>query len=597
MSSSDKPLELQPNSASKHTLLWDVLVGLLPLIAMLPMLLFEVASLWSREHMRFFPLTIVALLILVGLNVREPGGKITLQRRWTAISLFILATLVYLYSVWTFSPWLSHFALVVCFCAWALGRLGNEHWTRPVALTGILATTLPLPFGWDAGFLIWLQGTGAWCATCALDALSIPCLLNGSLIESRGLSIVADEICGGIGNVYSFASFAAVLLTVLHRGMIVAIKVILLVPFWALLSNFIRLFAILAIFEYWPSYNLSDGRDYTILILCTNILSLLLIWASSNFFRSLFEPIPVADAEFGPVFSGLNKLFLWPQADPFEDVEPEDPDERKFYLKRQAEKEALHEQRSDFDWLSDKPAKLTVAVSAFTVVVCAFLPIRTLASQGLSNLNFGTPSISLEEIESLSSEDQLPATLEGGWNRIGFDITQRNPRSRLGQYSLKWRYSSAQLHLNAAIDLPFLGWHDPIAERIRLGWSSEDAKISVDNDWPWGEAELENELGGKAYIFYSLFTPSSQPFKNVPSHAGDRVNIASADMKDQDTSADTSPSATAENLTDTTITYSFEVFVETGVELSNTKRSVLRDIFLSLRERAMTISPAVDGQP
>ncbi|MCA9127459.1 MAG: exosortase U [Planctomycetales bacterium] len=549
---------------------WDFLTGIVPILAMAPMLLIQAAKLGSQPHMRFFPITVVLLVGWIALVGRGAQGTTRKERRWAAVVSVVIGALLYLYSVVIFSPWLAHFALVVSFAGWALGKFGDKHWATTLAWSAVLLTTLPLPWGWDVGFMHWLQGLAAWCTTRALDALSIPCLQNGGLIETRSLTVITDEICGGVDSLYAFFSLATLMLLCQHRSLLVALKVLFLVPVWVHFHYFLRLFSVLIVQEYWQM-NLSTGRDFLLLAIATSLFVLLMTWLSSGFFKKLFEPIPVADAEFGPVFSLFNKAGLWPQPDPFEEVEPDDPDDKRNYLKRKKELEAKQAAIPRFEWETNALNVWLVRVAAVMVAVCAVVPIRSLASQGLGSLRFGVPTVTDAEVEQLANKEALPQTLPGGWVQTNFEATRRLKRSRLGQISLQWGYSKGTRQLMATLDMAFLGWHDPVEDRKLLGWREESTRVSVDDNWPWCEAELENELGGKAYLLYSLFTPDSQAYSNLPAYL--RAGLGPNSL-----------ASIQDSLSDTAVTYQFQILVESGTELNDAEQKELRDGFLSLRE-------------
>ncbi len=570
---------------------WDLLVGVLPLIALSPLLVYQVADLWSRDFMRFFPLVLLAIILWIAMGFRHATEARGRYRVWTAISLLVVAAFIYLYAVWIFSPWLAHLSLLFVFAAWALGRFGQKHWASIAGWTALFATTLPWPWGWDQGFSNWLQLAATWCSAKALDALAIPCLQNGSSIETRDLHLVADEVCGGLGSVYAFGAFAILLGLLQHSGFIVGLKTLVLVPLWTLMGHFLRIFGILALQEY-VHRDFSNGWDYRILEGTTAALVLFLIWCSSRFFRRIFEPIPVADVEFGPVFSGLNTLFCWPQPDPFKSLEPEDEYERQRVLKRRAERLAQQPKPPAFLWSRVPVTMWTVRIVPVVLLLAAILPLRSLASQGLGSLNFGRPQLSMAQVEGLAGPDSLPDTLEGQsqaegdgerkvqWKRIAFQTVQRNPRSRQGEFSLRWGYHSSEGEFTAAIDLPFLGWNDPIDELELRGWRAGPVEIRWQDDWPWGECELENELGGKETIFYTLFTRGGEPYTHVPARL---LSEPAAETIDIETAAANQQSVTA-------VTYQFQLSSESGGELSQAGREALRAQFLKLREAALALA-------
>lgn len=581
---------MEPDTAkpTQPTWQWDLLVGILPVLALMPLLIYQSASLWSRDHMHFFPLVLLAVGLWVMFSLRQPAEARDPLRVWSAISLLIVGALFYVYAVWQHSPWFAHLALLLVFAAWALPRFGQYHWARVMGWTALLATTLPWPWGWDQGFSNWLQTSGAWCTARALDALSIPCLQNGSSIETRDLHLIADEICGGLASVYAFGAFAILLGLITHSSFIVGFKTLLLVPVWTLIGHFARLFGILTIQEYLHR-DLSNGWDYRLLEIATAGLVMLLIWAANRLLTQIYQPIPVADAEFGPIFSGLNKLFCWPQPDPFDELAPSDDYERQRFLASRAERQAKEAQRAEFLWSKVPAALWAVRLVPVVLLLAAVLPLRTLASQGLGSLNFGRPSVTLAEVEAIGGPESLPENLDGGWKRVGFRATQRNPRSRKGEFSLLWAYQSSEGDFTVSLDLPFLGWNDPIEELKLRGWKSGEVEIRGLDDWPWGECELENELGGRETLFYSLITRAGQPYTRVPSQLLTDQDSASEHSSAEAAQPEAVATAEAVEQSATAVTYQFQLLSESGDELSQAQREALRTQFLQLRHAARAL--------
>jgi hypothetical protein len=555
---------------------WDLWVGLLPALALAPLLLFQAASLWSREHMQFYPLTLAWTALFLVIHRRDIVPTLQPVRRWSGIGLFVAAAVVYLFAVWNFSPWLAHLAAILVFCAWGLGSFGGRAWAGVVAWTLALASTLPWPWGWDQGFMQWLQSLAVWGTTKSLDALAIPCLQNGSLIETQQMSLMSNVVCGGPASVYAFLSFAVLLSITLQRSFLVALATCLFVPLWVLLGHYLTLFGILATQEA-IGRDLSSGWDFRMLATAITLVNLLLIYLTSRFFKRLFEPIPVADAEFGPVFAGLNKLFCWPQPDPLEQYEPVDEYEKKHYLKRKQEREAKRKQWTPFDWTTNPKSRWGVRAVAVILLVGAVLPMRVLLSQGFSNLNFGLPRYTTRQAEALLSEESMPGELDGGWKQVGFRIEQRSPRSGMGEYNYNWQYRANERLLVASVDLPFLGWHDPASDRTRQGWKLQATTLHTEGEWPWCEAELENELGGRAYIFYALFDRNAEPFTNVPNQ-----------LRDQSTEDATDVAPGHGVQLDTTVTNLVQLVSESGEVMTNAELDEMRALFSDLREHART---------
>ena len=69
------------------------------------------------------------------------------------------------------------------------------------------------------------------------------------------------------------------------------------------------------------------------------------------------------------------------------------------------------------------------------------------------------------------------------------------------------------------VAFPFSGWQDPSNSLERRGWSVGQESIetaSSNPEWPIYQAELENDLGGRVYLFSSFIDRDFQPFAEFP---------------------------------------------------------------------------------
>ncbi|QDV26151.1 Transmembrane exosortase (Exosortase_EpsH) [Aureliella helgolandensis] len=551
---------------------WNLWAGVLPILAMSPMLLYEAAALWSREYLRFFPLAIVWVAVLVGLQLRTSRGTTRPARRWSAIAMLAVGCSLYAYSVWIFSPRLAHLAAVLVFCAWALGRFGEKHWIEPVVWTAGLATASLLPWGWDQGILRGLLYISTWGTTATLDALAIPYVQNGSLIETRGLKLFTAEVCGGIGNFFSFATFSILLSATLRTSMLVTLKSLGLVVVWSVLADYLKMLTILLLQEF-SGRDLTTGKDYQILGIMVILFVLLMIWQSLRFFTRVFAPIPVGDAEVGPAYAALNRMFCWPNAFPFENLEPKDDYEKARFRAAKEKREAELRGAPALNWRQSSLAVWSVRLSAIVCLVAMVFPIQSLGKQGLGGLSFGRSALEPEQIAKFGNVDVFPMTLSGGWQRIGQERTLRSHRSESGEHSFAWRYQAGERQLTASNDLPLQGWHDPIAQRERLGWKVLRSRTLTVDNWPWCEGVLENEFGGRTYVFYTLLELSGEPYVRLPEYLAPPTTLEDVPVEIA------AANAQAENAA----TYQFEVVSEAAEALSPIELDELRSTFLNLR--------------
>jgi hypothetical protein len=112
----------------------------------------------------------------------------------------------------------------------------------------------------------------------------------------------------------------------------------------------------------------------------------------------------------------------------------------------------------------------------------------------------------------------------GEWSLI--EKQEESPEAASpSQGSLAWRFASPKQSVMLQVDYPFLGWNDPSRALQRQAWSVAGEQIEFTEDrpeWPVYEAELENDLGGRVYLFASFIDDSLKPFEAVPSFAQEK---------------------------------------------------------------------------
>lgn len=568
----DRSAVVKPSVVTK----WDLAVALASLLALLPMLAFRWAAMLSEPGLRFFLLLLPVLGVIVVLRGLPSRAAEHPVRVWTAIGLFVFGVLLAAYSIWIFSPWLAQFASVIVFLAWALGRFGQRDWPEVVGWSGVLATTLALPFGWTAGLTSWLQLTAAWCTSKALDAFQIANLRIGNSIELKDFQLFADQVCGGWASIYALAAITAVLLVVGHRSLLVAIKSILALPLWMVLIHFIQLLTICLVFEFYGR-DLASGSDYLVLQIGTFLLGVFLSWLLMHTLSSLYEPVPVADAEFGPVFSGLNKALCWPQPDPFEALEPEDMHERKHFQKLKEQREAAKAKWSPVYWFDHPKAKWSVLVGAGVLVLAGLAP-WTLIATGSLRPSFAAATLPVETVERIVAI-ALPTELED-W-RLVVNADEPGPmiaKVRSGTTAISWQYQKAAQIYTLTAELPFRGWHDSTLQRERYGWAVGGKNIETgQSNWPVFTAELENDLGGRAYLFSSMVDQDLESFEGLPDDAEAEQTEKAGELRITDL-------LSGQERQEDTTTIQIELFCESGEPLSDDEQDALKAKFLELRD-------------
>ncbi len=234
-SSQEIPTTVEPGSIQSSEGIdgfWVTFAAVLPLLGLLPMLFVEAIFLWNRAHYRYVPLALLALLTLIFLHFRPAAPDKT--RVMAGAILTGLAGLFGVASVYFFIPTLAHLAVTLLLCGWLLGQLGETRISRVLALTLLLASTIPLPWGLDTATIGRLQDVAGGWTSGALDAMGILHLHEGQWINSRFFQLPTTRVGGGPDSVFLLFSFAAILVAARRHGTLAAAIMLLSVPLWFL---------------------------------------------------------------------------------------------------------------------------------------------------------------------------------------------------------------------------------------------------------------------------------------------------------------------------------------------------------------------------
>lgn len=517
---------ITPEKAPKRYLIaWDIWVLIIPLIAMSPLLLIQYQKLMNRPERQFFPILVAIALYFPIRYLMSAEGQadqpVTRTRlRWT-LGVFAFSILCLIASAWFFSPWLAHFAALGLFLAWALGRCANLPWSTPAAWTGLLTVTLPLPFGRDEWLVNWLQRGSSTACGYALDALTIPHMRNANIIEIKGIQLFVEEACSGIGSLYALLAAAALLLLINRRSFLCSVLVILSVPVWAMMGNFLRLLTIALAQEYYQR-DLSHGLDHELLGVTTFALAALGLWMTEWLLAGFMQPFPPASPEYNFMFQTLNAILCWPERDPLsliEEQEDETPQERAARLAHeQAQREALEAKVVRVGLWQQRPVRLFTQLAGVLTLAFGVLPAIVVSREVSPDmLSFGLSEYSQEQLAKMPQKDTLPPSL-GEWKLLNFASETRSTASALGAHSLIWEFRKQEQRFLVSLDFPFRGYHPLEVCYGNSGWNVSNVGAISDkgeSKWDWREIVMDNQFGSRGFVCYSLMTEECEPFGNV----------------------------------------------------------------------------------
>jgi hypothetical protein len=533
----------------------DLLLGIVPLLALSPMLAQEFRALWERPHLRMFALPIVTVVILLFWSgalgkASVPAGR---QRRVASLLIFVLNSLLMFANMWMLSPWIAHAGLILYFIAWGLMRWVSIGWPRIVGWASLLVTGMRFPSNLDTFATAWFEGISATLCEPILDALAVPGLRLADVISLRESTISVSDSSWGFFSINAFLFMATLLVILEGRSLAVGVLSLLTLPLWIVTYNLLLLLSIV-LFQLHANLDVSRGKEYAIVTIVLFSIIMASHWLVLRFLAKACYPVPAADSDFEPEFQLLNALICWPQTDPYY-LESELPPPTAPTPNQVAE--AL------IPW-----HKVEISMRRLTLVAVVLLAVAGVASvsPALSALNSRVPlpEVTAEDLTQVAQSDLLPEVVRD-LRRIGYSSQlQRNGDIQRGVCG--WRFEWQGQVISLEVIFPFEQTPDLTRQYLSAGWrvlSLDSQRIqsgteAVSTEPMFNELKLENDLGGKAYL-WATFADMYR------SNATSSVNRAPL--------------------------YQIQMFCESGDALSRAQILSMRQVF---QELAAKLRPAIE---
>lgn len=485
---SDEPQPNLPNGLRP----WDWYVGIIPLIALLPMLVPYAVSLVDQPHMGFAPVVwiVVGLISLVQLKHEECMHG---RRKMIATALFVICVVVYGFAVWNYSIWYAVNAAIGIFLAWALGRWSRFHWPTVMAFGCLLISTQVLPRNWDERYSTRLARQSGQLASTTLDGLQIPNLLDGGLLDF-GTSQVTLRALNGFCSVYLLIALAIGIAIWRHRSLLHAALMVAASSAWIMVG-----------FYGWILYHFYVGKDISIETLgqILTVQGTLLIFGVvctlmwDQFLSSFLKPAPITDPELGNIFQVTNLCLVWPQElSELSVLGPED-DHHEY------DEPILQNSDSEpvtpvlLDWYRTPQLKWTVLASTAFAVLFA-LPAALVLLRHPPALQASEQPLSNELLVQLPAEDKF-ADRFGQWELV--EVTKQISEDGLhGEY--RWKLRWGRERVDASLSFPVLGWPDEsvLSSDAALQLTEQERMVGgLVGDWNAIAIQRVNSLGGKVY--------------------------------------------------------------------------------------------------
>ncbi len=532
---------------------WDAFSLVIPAIALSPLLYSQGTFLWGKQHLQFFPLAIAAVCYFFATEW-DPAVAVEPRKQayakilsWLVMALVAVSSLLY-------SSWLAHATMVIALFTWALGRVGNLSLLRLIGICGLVAITIPFPFGGDHALIEWLQKASSLACSRMMDVLGIVHVRSGNIMEITAKPLFVEEACSGVDSQYALMAVAGVLLLIGRASLWVSIATIVTVPIWAILGNILRIFAIVLGLEYW-NLDLSEGTKHMLLGLVCFSMAAWAHWSSVQFLNYL----------------ETFRIPLQPSVGP-----------------------SMRDDSAESCRIQGYPGPFLFPLCCSLIL---FAPVGWFLIIGNETHN-AIPIIEEEVVARFPGRD---ANFSKGFgNYVGFETQTRSRGDFQGQYSRCWAFATDRGSETISLDMPFRGWHPLWICYQSGGWDLVSSElVSVENEasalaWPVYEALLANEFGEHAVLYFVLFDRNGEPYR----HEGTRLFRAQRNRQYRTLYQEVV--ALAKRLQGDTLplTFQLQMLAKSGSPYTHAELIGLRERFVAMRDRAMKeFYPALQSMP
>ncbi len=514
-----------------------------------------------RPHYQFFPFAI--LFTAVGIYFRWPRTQpFPFRNSRFSDALFIAGCFFGLCAAAFSYAWfsaLSCYLFVTSFCARTKdGETGRSM--LPLAVP--LWVTLALPNNWDFWLITKLQVFSAQAASHVLDLLGLHHHLAGTILTFPERSYGVEEACSGVQSFFTLLFFTSVFIVITHRPWFRALLLMISALFWALLMNSVRILLI-PLASNTLGWDLVQPFNHAALGYFVLIVAGLLVLSTDQFLTFVFGPVETTtlDNTSDSVTSVAKFWNRFAAGDP----------------------EAVIKVKSK---MPSKFARKVLIVGASFMLLLGLLSLGTayqmLRGGYIVKFFQGSNPVALDK-------NDLPETI-GDWRWVqdsdsvsAYQSTTREAASDFGMRSDQWIYDGGKYNVMVAMDQPFPGWHELTQCYENSGWvpiasgrQYKEAKDKAGNDWPYIQVDFTKPTGEKAYLLFSLFDASGEPFE-APADWG-AVNSFLIRVRNRLSPQVRKRLFNAES-------YQVQAFVPMARTLTDDERKAITENYLELREK------------
>ena len=248
-----------------------------------PLLIQHGRQLWRRDYFIFYPVLLVGVVVAVASEIRRTWPGPTTMWRIEPVSFYASLFAMPVATILN-SPWLA---------ACSFLGLGDSLLNGfPVArrLWRVLLILIPLPLGYDNGFVHQMQIISSTYASRLLDALSVFHTMQGNILELSGRKFFVQEACSGLTSVYLILAATWFTVAYLQLRLIRSVPLILSSVWWSVVANIFRITVIALAHDRWQ-LDLTTGAAHEITGLVVMAVALALILMTKQWIDFLFAPV------------------------------------------------------------------------------------------------------------------------------------------------------------------------------------------------------------------------------------------------------------------------------------------------------------------
>jgi len=547
------------NSTEKKSLrLWLLMALVVPLLSMSPFLVLQGRRLVEQQSLLYFPFSIaLGVWLLVRTcdyrPARLPRARMAVFLVWCGIGFSVLGAYLY-------SPWIVQFAAVIVASAWSLAAFGGAKWTRITAICSLFAISIPLPSGLDMQLNFRLQAISVWACSGFLDAIGVPHIVEGHVLQIADTKVLVPEVCGGADSVYAFTAIGLGFIVLRRCSLLAGLLTLASVPVFFVIGNFVRLLVIAIGIEKLDG-NFTTGLGFIAVAITASVFSVvaLLLWYVS--IVAILEPIS-KDREQNKLTKLYQWLTAWPQTN------------KDILHAEQVEAQSADPLEKAATW---RPSFVTMVIPS---LVCLMVGTISAYVVFFTANDFVFTGVSDEIAAEFPSGDAFPDQF-GSLRKISFTPTTQKSTDPRGKYSHAWMFDDRGNQVFASLVFPFSRWHPLWTGYQAAGWKIIEIKsVTIPNEtekWTVEQFKMQNQYGLFGYVWYAFFDENGIPVERpIEVNPSTRVNIFARLQNKHRLELPTS--------------YRVQVLFESGRELTEPEiernRTLFFEIFESIRQQS-----------